>query len=704
MTRLSRGLGVAAACSLVAVASIGAATGATSKPKPRSKPVLPLIRLNQKAPDVLVLTAPGYRLTLDKQDGEILDLVDRRNGVRLLRGENGCLWAAKQSTGVTTSGCSFDRTGDDRITHQWSPATSTLTLDYAGRSGSAGIDATVTITARATSFDMRLTLTSGVDYPLSAVLFPADLLANATRVDSGYMPTFLPGTRFLKGFFETSHQNVDTYPSRWVFADFMAADFGPSHLAMYSVNPSPSPIAPVDLGFIRNDAPAKCSDQTFCETHVFQTWVPNGETWSSPPVRIRVGGTIQDSLLAFRQDNGIGAYPSVADKVGSRLDALVRGPLIKADLWKGLPGFGDWAPYLRMLPSPALVHPVAFEQGGFDSHYPDFLPPDANWGTTADMEGVAVYARSLGQLVMPYLNVSWWNMQAPSINDLPPPLEPRDISMQTVRGAAVTEQFGDKDGYIVSPAAAPVRTRVVALMDEWSTEVQADCLFFDQIGARPWRRDFNPASPTPLAYYDGWLSLFAPYKNRCLMAEDGWDRLAESFSGFHGGLLQMSRQFQWPSTHWGDGNWQPYPIADWLFHDKVLLYQHDLYEPSMTTDPEVLTFNLAFGFLLSFAWDGQTGSIDSPWLELDGKVQRTVAPYYAGKRLTAFRTLSPDVTESVFDGGLSVVANWSATQSADVGGSTIAPLGFLARLADGTVLAATYGSSWSGVTFPSGSR
>ncbi len=147
-----------------------------------------------------------------------------------------------------------------------------------------------------------------------------------------------------------------------------------------------------------------------------------------------------------------------------------------------------------------------------------------------------------------------------------------------------------------------------------------------------------------------------------------------------------------------------YPIAGFLLHDKVLMYQHDLYEQTMSTDPEALTFNLAFGFVLSYSWDGLTSSLDSPWAGLVGQVQRTLGPHYAGRRLVAFRQLEPDVTETVFEGGLSVVANWRSNVSADVAGQTIAPLGFLARSGDGAVLAGTFGATWKGVTFPNGSR
>ena len=183
-------------------------------------------------------------------------------------------------------------------------------------------------------------------------------------------------------------------------------------------------------------------------------------------------------------------------KVGAKLDKLVRAPLIKADLWKGLPEFNQWAGHLQQLPSPALVHPVAFQSGGFDEAHPDFLPPDPRWGDTGDFNRMAAVARSLGQLVMPYLNVSWWDTTAPSVQALPSSVEPKDIAVQNIRGSAVTEQFGPHDGYIVSPHVPAVSKRIDGVFEEWKTDVPADCLFFDQIGARPWRRDFNPAAPT----------------------------------------------------------------------------------------------------------------------------------------------------------------------------------------------------------------
>jgi hypothetical protein len=657
-----------------------------------------------RAPGRLIVQTPGYQVALSKENGQLLYVISRATGTRVVSGQNGCGWGATSTPeqgGI--GGCAFAPAGDDRFSYRWSASADTLTMTYTGDSSQARYtNAVVTLTAHETYFDLQLSLENHRGATLAIVSFPADLLVSSSTVVSGYAPNYLPGMRFEHAFFSRVGNDVNRYPSRWAFADYLALDVGSSSVALYSVNPAPSPIAPVDLGFDRNGPGAACSGSVFCVVHAFQTWVRDGETWTSPPVRIRVGDPVRDTVLDYRDDNGIDAYPSLEQKVGPLLPSLARAPLIKADLWRGLPAFRDWGNELGELPSPALVHPVAFQPGGHDESYPDFLPPDPRWGTTSELRAAVEQAHARGQLVMPYLNVSWWNPNSPTLQNLPPPSTLSDVAMLDASHRPVEEDFPPHEGFIVSPYSQIVRSRVAQELDEWRTEVPADCLFFDQIGARPWRRDFNPAEPTPLAYEDGWLALMAPYASRCLMAEDGWDRLAQSFSGFLGGALLMQREFDDEDRSWGAGNWAPYPLALWMLHDKVLFYQHDLYPGTMTTDPEVLTWNLAFGFMLSYDWRDDDHTLDSPWLGLVARVQQTLGPHYAGKPLTGFRYLAPDVTETDF-GDYSVIANWSRTTPFDYAGQAIAPLGFVAQTSDG-VLAATYGDTWSGVTFGSRAR
>jgi hypothetical protein len=658
----------------------------------------------QPGRNLLRITAPGYELLLSRTNGAIVSLVDRASRTRLVVGEGGCIWGAR-ADGSTDyiGGCSFSRTGAARFSYRWDAASSKLTLTYAPRPGAPdAIGATAVLTASDTFFDLRVTIENHLHRVLSSVLVPADLLAVSGNVTAGYAPNFLPGVLLGPGFFKGSRGNVLTYPGRWAWADYLALDIGSGHLAVYSANPEPNPIRPVELGFVRGEPGTFCADRFFCIAHSFDTWVADGASWTSPVIRVRVGEPVDKSLLGYRRDNGIDAYPSVADKLGAQTAAYAQAPLIKADPHHGLPPLAGWATELRRLPSPALLHPVHYQRGLFDEVDPDFLPPDPGVGTSADFRAMVDAAHALGLLVMPYLNVSWWNADSPTVRRLLSEGGPERFAALDAAGKPRTEPFSSFNGYVVSPYTAAVRERVAALMDQWQAETPTDCYFFDQIGARPWFRDYNPAAPDSLSYSDGWLALMAPFAPRCLMVEDGWDRLGRSFVGFHGGLLVVQRESAEADYLFGAGNWQPYPLAPMLLHDKVLLYQHDLSERTMTTDPWTLTFNMAFGFMLSYDWDGTTDSLVSPWLDVVSSYQRAVGPYTAGQPLQSYASPAANVTETTYP-TLSVLANWgSGTYTVD--GYGVAPTGFLARARDGGVVAGTFSGTFDGFALSAGTH
>ncbi len=48
------------------------------------------------------------------------------------------------------------------------------------------------------------------------------------------------------------------------------------------------------------------------------------------------------------------------------------------------------------------------------------------------------------------------------------------------------------------------------------------------------------------------------------------------------------------------GAWRPYPLATLMTRDKTLFYQHDLAPETMTVDKATLTWNLAYGYMLSY--------------------------------------------------------------------------------------------------------
>ena len=271
-----------------------------------------------------------------------------------------------------------------------------------------------------------------------------------------------------------------------------------------------------------------------------------------------------------------------------------------------------------------------------------------------------------------------------------------DTAVQDDSGLPVTESYGVHSGYVMSPYVPFVQERLEQLMQQWQDEVAVDFVFEDQIGARAWLQDDNPAAPSPLSYADGWLDHAATYAERGLLTEMGWDRLARDMLGFHGSLLTWARDYDYANAFWGAGNWEPYPLALWLFHDKVLLYQHDLSPHTMSEDPGVLAWNLAFGTLLSYNWPwADNEPLDNPWLDLVALLQRTVAARYAGRPLAAFTRLSADVTQTTFD-DLSIDVNWHPSLSYAIDGHRVAPGGYYARTVDASVLAGVFAGFFNG--------
>jgi hypothetical protein len=662
-------------CAVTIFAPAASSHGAVSAAQP-----FQAIAFDDHAAGRLVLTTRAYRLTLSKRNGKVLSLVDRASGVLLVRNTNRCLWGvATRNDHSYVGGCSFAPRGARRFSYSWSRAAATLTLTYRGF-------AVLTVHARPNVFDLRLRVESHGS-ALTRVEFPEALAGDVATATAGYAPTVLPGIRLAPAFFSRVGGDVQLYPSRWAFADYLALDAGDAHLSVYSI--SKGPLYPVQLGFLHASAPSPCSGSTFCVVHEFQTWIARGATWTSPIVRVRVGDTAEQSILAYRHDNGIDAYPSLQSKLGARLTTYAEAPLFKANL-NLLRPFRDWSTELQHLPSPLLLHPVGFQTGGFDVNDPDFLPPDPRFGTIGDFSAMIAAAHRLGDLVMPYGNLSWWDPSSPTMQA---GVRTNDVAVLDQKGAPETVSYGDHTGVIVSPYAGSVRQRIAQFMDDWQTRVPADCVFLDQIGARPWLRDFNPASPSPTAYDDGWLAMLATYSDRCLMVEDGWDRLARNSIGFHGSLLMMSRELDLPNALFGAGNWQPYPLAVWLFHDKVLMYQHDLYDGTMARDGEVLTWNMAFGMINSYSWDALSPNAN-PWLDLVARLQRDFGPHYVGIPLSGYENLEPDVNKSTY-GDLSVVANRDAAGAYSVAGYDVAPGGFLAETND--LLAGAFEGSFDGV-------
>jgi hypothetical protein len=384
-------------------------------------------------------------------------------------------------------------------------------------------------------------------------------------------------------------------------------------------------------------------------------------------------------------------YPTLTEKLGARYEQIVQSPLYKADTGQLGAPFSAYAGILARVPAPGILHPVAFQPGGHDEKYPDFLPPAAAWGTTADMAAMFRQAQAHGFLVMPYTNPTWWDDESPTLRTLPPPLTIKDVAVLGQDGMSQYEYYGAHGGYVMSPYPAFVRDRLDRLVDQMTTEVSSDLLFEDQIGARPWLFDHNASSPLPLAYMDGWLAHTRAYSHTLLMTELAFDRLAETEVGFHGSVL-LPEVTGYTTDWWGAGTWRPYPLATALARDKTLFYQHDLAPETFTTKKDILRWNLAMGYMLSYDLVQSTygGGLDSEWLGVVSAFQKWVLAAYADQKVTDYTSVTATlITQTDFE-TCRVYANWSPSRGYMIGTYAIPIDGALVTCNDGAVVAGVF--------------
>jgi hypothetical protein len=361
--------------------------------------------------------------------------------------------------------------------------------------------------------------------------------------------------------------------------------------------------------------------------------------------------------------------------------------------------------FFSQIRTPALLHLVGYQPGGHDHRSPDYFPPntslcDVPANCTQEFAAMFNQAQARGWLVMPYINPTWWNPDGATLQNLPPPLTVASISVQDRDGNAVYETYGPNGGYVVSPYAPFVQDRLDQFMSDLTTLVPSDLIFEDQVGARPWMFDFNPASPTPYHYIQGWIEHTRTYQDKLLATELAFDRLAETEVGFYGSVL-LPQKLGWTTSNWGANNWTIYPLAQMLTRDKTLFYQHDLDLNTFSDTKANITWNLAMGYNLGDDLRLTEGDVHSnPWLKLNGELQDHLLGLYAGERVTGYTNLAASVTRTDFQ-TVGVIANWDSASSYTTGGFTLAPSGALVQDQNGLLTAGIL-TTYNGVPLSGG--
>lgn len=637
-----------------------------------------------------------FELGLSKNNGALAYIIDKSTGLTVTVHSRSDvvvddlrLWEADFAGGTVTSG-DYSPWIENRFSPRWISSSNTLVLSYLpDPNASEQVSVTVTITvSEQPYFDLQISVENGWGDTLQRVLFPYDLLFNEPKVEEAAIPAGLPGIAIKRGFFTESRQYRGTYPGD-LSADYAAIRTEGGSLALYGLHPT-GDLRPVEIEL----GPHEALTETTRLLRDYPTWTADGGTWTSPPVRVRIGQGFQETALAYRGDN-LQSFPSLKQKLGNRFEAVVRSPYFHADAAALNRPFTDWPDLLAQLPSPAILVPVGYQSPSDDDdrYSPDFLPPDPAWGTTAEFRSVFTAAHNRGQMVMPYINPVWWDDNSPTLQNLPPTVTITDVAVLDQSGQPVAEN----GGYLASPNAGFVQQRLAQLVYSMTHDVPSDLLFEAQVGKRPWMYDFNPSDP--LAYSEGWLDHTRTYSDSLLAVERGFDRLAESTIGFFGSVL--GAESAGTINAWvGEGNWSPYPLAPLMMHDKVAFYQMWTEE---TTSTARLSWNLTFGYMLHFGLKDGSGTVfNDPWLNAVADFQAHVVSRYAGKRMTDFNGTPDGITHSTFE-TVTVTTNWYTTTAYDIGGYTLPPEGALITTTAGDLTAGVF-TAYNGVPLSSGNH
>ena len=466
----------------------------------------------------------------------------------------------------------------------------------------------------------------------------------------------------------------DHYPSR-AFSDFGRIETAAGNVSIYGVQDAHDP------GHIFVPS-AWLTDGDAEGGHLrrrWQTFLPKagGET---PVVRLRMADAdTAGALRTYAKDNGLDR--PLAAKMSPRvLELWKRSVLIKLVS----SSVGNELAILPYLPTPAVLHLVSYLHGGFDRQYPDHFPPNPLYGTPDQFRQLLALAHSKGDLVMPYTNTTWWpdNPKGPTFQHAgEAPL------LVGLDGKHSHEVYGsESSGWSISPFHPAVTASVDRLVGQFTQEYPVDILFGDQNGARGLMYDLNPASPTPYAYTQGMIALAGRAAAKLPVAtEDGFDHLANVESEFCGLTEEL---FPFPydstpllSTRLPDADWQFFPMAQYVAHDKTLFMNHDLGQGIWGR--EALMWSLELGYGLSYPV-GMGESADPQkmrWLSYLAGVQRTLGPSYMGAPLTAFHYLRGSGSQGVIGaiyGRMRILVNFTSLPYAD-GNFTIAPHDFRAQ-------------------------
>ncbi|HUT91895.1 MAG TPA: hypothetical protein VMY37_20540 [Thermoguttaceae bacterium] len=422
-----------------------------------------------------------------------------------------------------------------------------------------------------------------------------------------------------------------------LFADFFHVDAAGGSLAVYRVQPrtwkpwegresAEAIFVPGRLAFGGDEQGGWCE-------RALGTYVKPGEEWQTPLVRLTAGKPAPENLDDYCRANAI-TRPLREKLAPAVFEKFRRAVLVK---YQGTAR--EQIDSLDRLPVPTLIHFTDYLKGGFDKEYPDHLPPRPQYGTPAELRTFFDRAHALGHLMMPYTNPTWWcdHPRGPTFER-----EGEAPLLRGLDGKPSYERYARNDGWTITFWHPAVQAANRSTRRRFTEDYPVDVLLQDQCGARTWKYDLNPASPTPYAYTEGMLSMIAEDTRLVpLSTEDGFDRVVNAeaqLCGFTFGLVP-GRNPAWArpmKSVYPPETWELFPVAQIIAHDKAAMLHHDL--GKFVVDRPSLAWTLGLGFSMSYRVQARSLAERGPreWLKWLDRLQKSVCARYVGEPVRGF--------------------------------------------------------------------
>lgn len=628
--------------------------------------------------DQLVVSNAYYQVTLNRKSGNLLAIEDKRNNATVSWGsEQPYLWRILKKDGDFINAAGFLNGAGTGMTYQWLPDTQTLKLQY--RRPRMEVVCSFQF-SQENYFDLTAAIDNQDDQPLLAFDVPR-LAFDYQQIDRFYLPYGM-GVAFNQKFFAGKRQWKTTYPT--LFADFVHWSFKNGGQFTAFLNWAEKPVRPTRLHVGYSPARGGCG----VFEHGWTIYLRPGESWAGQPLRMVVGESIETAIQRYRQDNQLTRAPKLAEKLGRELfDKLRKGVLLKVSLDMNR-DFSYVKSFLPELPYGTIVHYVTWWLEGFDRHMPDFWPVNPIFGSNEDFKRNVEQAKALDLTVMPYTNNTFWNL-SPTLTRVggPEAVACRDLNNQPIFEVYPS---GGK-GWAVSPRHPAVQATGRYIADRFFNEYKMDMLFLDQIGARFIDYDFHPTLKDPTAYAHYWYEhCLELVKKGPLYTEQGYDRLIPLMSGFCGLASFTFPESMDYNIWWGEGAWEYFPIAQYLSHENVLFYHHNLAHEVFCDSHRKIAFYLAHGYnMYNGRWVSEWRNQER-WFLLADQLQKHVVSLYAGQPLMNYAQIEPHrVIWSAYP-DLGILANLSDNRDYPVLNHAVAPNGFIATDRQGAFLAGRF--------------